>query len=472
MPILFADVSLIILLAKGFSMNSLEHRLQIGLSASLLLLFMLLWFLGQQSMDDLTHEFVGSRLDHDIESVLAALEVNLDTISLKNETMPPVYQQPFSGHYFVIALNDRPNIHSRSLWDQSLIMPKLKAGERVLNISDGPRDQKLLQINMAFNKDGHNIAIALAEDLSAINIQKLKFKKYFLILSLSGLTILLVLQSIILRLSFKRLEPVLSDIKHLEEGELFKLSENVPSEVLPLVQEVNHLLTLLEKRLERSRNALGNLSHALKSPLNLLFQYLYTHSDAQDEKSHSNLINAKKQVERINQLINRELKRARLAGKGGSTQRFNAVQEIPELIGVVKKIYSHRDLNIKTQIDKTMMIFGDREDMLELMGNLLDNACKWANNRINLIVTRETSKHAGIVSDKINIIIEDDGQSIKKEQLASLIHRGARLDESVDGHGLGLSIVNDIVKLYAGTIEFTDSSSLGGLQVNITIDIN
>ncbi len=451
-------------------MNSLEHRLQIGLSTSLLLLFILLWFVGQQSMDDLTHEFVGSRLDHDIESLLTALEVNSETISLKKGKMPTVYQQPFSGHYFVIAVNNITTLHSRSLWDHSLAMPKLNPGERILNITDGPRNQKLLQISMAFNKEGLNISIALAEDLSAINIQKIKFKKYFLILSSIGLILLLVLQSVILRLSFKRLEPVLSDIKHLEEGELVKLSENVPSEVLPLVREVNHLLILLEKRLERSRNALGNLSHALKSPLNLLFQYLYGYSDKPDEKSHSNLIKAKKQVERINQLINRELKRARLAGKGGSTQRFNAVQEVPELIGVVKKIYSHRELIINTQIDKTMTTFGDREDMLELIGNLLDNACKWANHTINLIISREIN-NSDIVPDKINIIIEDDGQSIKKEQLASLIHRGSRLDESVDGHGLGLSIINDIVKLYAGTIDFKDSSSLGGLQVNITIDI-
>ena len=453
-------------------MNSLEHRLQIGLSASLLLLFALLWFLGQQSMDDLTHEFVGSRLDHDIESLLAALEVSSDTISLKKGKMSPVYQQPFSGHYFVIALNDMPTIHSRSLWDQSLIIPKLTPGERIIKISDGPMDQNLLQISMAFNKEGLKISIALAEDLTAINIQKLKFKKYFLLLSLSGLALLLVLQSVILRLSFKRLDPVLSDIKHLEEGVLFKLSENVPSEVLPLVQEVNHLLALLEKRLERSRNALGNLSHALKSPLNLLFQYLYRDSDDKDENSHTNLINAKKQVERINQLINRELKRARLAGKGGSTKRFNAIKDVPELIGVVKKIYSQRDLIINTQIDKTITTFGDREDMLELIGNLLDNACKWAKHTINLFITRKTLNESGAASDKINIIIEDDGQSIKKEQLASLIHRGTRLDESVVGHGLGLSIVNDIVKLYSGAIEFKDSSSLGGLQVNITIDIN
>ncbi|MCW8929193.1 MAG: ATP-binding protein [Gammaproteobacteria bacterium] len=437
-------------------MNSLEHRLHIGLSISLLLLFGFFWFLGQKSMDDLTHEFVGSRLDHDIESLLATLEIQSDTISLKKDTMPPVYQQPFSGHYFIVALKDKPVIHSRSLWDQSLVIPKLKTGERVLSVTDGPEDQKLLQISMAFNKKGVELSIVLAEDLSAINIQKQQFKKYFFILSLGGLLSLLLLQRIILRFSFKRLETVRTDIKSLEEGEALKLPENVPSEILPLVQEINHLLVLLEKRLERSRNALGNLSHALKSPLNLLFQSL----SARDEK-----IDPQKQAQRIDQLINRELKRARLAGKGSSTQRFNASKEIPELIEVVKQIYLNRDLLISSSIDNQVTSFADREDMLELIGNLLDNACKWANKKINISI-----KKSDIVSDKINIVIEDDGHGIEKEQLTLLVERGQRLDESVDGTGLGLSIVNDIVKLYSGSIEFTRSSSLGGLQVSVTID--
>lgn len=110
--------------------------------------------------------------------------------------------------------------------------------------------------------------------------------------------------------------------------------------------------------------------------------------------------------------------------------------------------------------------------MLELMGNLLDNACKWANHEINIYIIRCSATGKNIDPDKINIIIEDDGPGIETDQLASLTQRGTRLDESVDGHGLGLSIVNDIVKLYAGTIEITPSSTLGGLNTNIIIDIN
>ncbi len=454
-------------------MNSLEHRLHIGLSLSLLLLFGFLWFLGQKSMNDLTHELVASRLDHDIESLLVALEINDDTVHLKKGRMPPVYQQPFSGHYFVVTVDNKPLIHSRSLWDQSLTVPALKTGERNLQVTRGPEDQELLQINMGFNKKGLDIVIGLAEDLTVINTQKSRFKTYFFIFSLIGLVLLLLLQSLILRVSFKRLESVRSGIKCLEEGELIKLSENVPSEVLPLVQEVNHLLVLLEKRLERSRNALGNLSHALKSPLNLLIQYFYSHDNDLEQLNHNvtanakKKINAKKQLERINQLINRELKRARLAGKGGSTQRFHPDIEIPELIAVIRQMYAYRDLQIHYHIDDSITTFGDREDMLELIGNLLDNAGKWANRQINIAIHCTNSG-----SETINIIIEDDGQSIDATQLASITQRGTRLDESVDGHGLGLSIVNDIVKLYAGSIEISQSSSLGGLKVNITIDMN
>ena len=448
-------------------MKSLEHRLQIGLSLSLLVLFVMLWFLGQKSMNDLTHEFVGSRLEHDIESLLAVLKVQSNTLQLDSNRMTLIYNQPFSGHYYAIALNNLPVIASRSLWDESLEIPILKIGEKRLEVREGPDKQKLLVISMSFNKKGQHITITLAEDLSAIEIQQNIFKKYFFIASLLGLVLLFITQNIILRFSFKRLESIRSDIKRLEEGDILNLSEDVPAEILPLVQEVNHLLKLLEQRLERSRNALGNLSHALKSPLNLLFQYFNRQeSDTIYSLNNSeNSIDANQQVERLDQLINRELKRARLAGKGGSTKRFNAAKELPDLVNVVEKIYLQRQLEIEVFIGSSITTFGDREDMLELIGNLLDNASKWADKIISLKIN-------AIAVDQIHIIIEDDGAGIEEQQLASLLKRGERLDEAVTGHGLGLSIVNDIVKLYGGSIEFSRSELLGGLCVSIKIDSN
>ncbi len=440
-------------------MNSLEHRLHIGLSLSLLLLFSLLWFLGQRSMNELIYDFVLSRMEHDVESLLSSLDVNNNKARLKADHLPLVYQQPYSGHYFMVSVNHKPVIHSRSLWDQMLKIPRLKTGAQKVEITQGPRDQELLQISMAFNKNNTPVTIALAEDLTVINQRKQEFKTWFFIMSLGGLVILLLIQSVIIRLSFKHLESVCSDVQCLEEGEIVKLSENVPTEVLPLVQEVNHLLSLLEKRLERSRNALGNLSHPLKSPLNLLYQYL--NNDPQNLQAQ--LPEAQKQVERINQLINRELKRARLAGKGGSSRRFNPAEEPPELINVFKQMYSRKTLEITFHIAENINNFGDREDMLELIGNLLDNAGKWSEGKIHIEINSSGS-------DRVLIRIEDNGPGIAGDQIKQISQRGARLDESVvDGHGLGLSIVNDIVKLYAGSISMTQSP-MGGLRIDIYLD--
>lgn len=437
-------------------MKSLEHRLLIALSLSLLTLFAILWLVGQKSMDELTHEFVVSRLEHDIESLLSAINVTSDSIHIKHERVAPIYEQPFSGHYFSVAVTGHPLIYSRSLWDQILKSPLLKPGERVLQTIDGPNHQKLLLISIGFKKKGQTISISLAEDLSAIDTQKEKFKKRFALFSISGLFILLLLQSIILRLSFKRLKTLQTEVKQLSDGNLLKLSENVPSEVFPLVKEINHLLELLEQRLSRSRNALGNLAHALKTPLNLLYQNF----DKQPEQPQE----ARQQLERIKLLMDRELKRARLAGKGNVSQRFNAETELPQLIKVVKQIYSHRQLDIDYQISEPLLFYSDNEDMLELFGNLLDNACKWARSKVNIKLSNPDT-------ESIEIIIEDDGQGVSEEQLASLTKRGIRLDESVEGHGLGLSIVNDIVKLYGGTIDFS-RSSLDGLQIKIKFNLN
>ncbi|MCU7800809.1 MAG: sensor histidine kinase [gamma proteobacterium symbiont of Lucinoma myriamae] len=436
-------------------MKSLERRLQVGLSLSLLTLFAMLWFIGQKSMDDLTHEFVVSRLEHDVETLLSAIQLKPDRIHMVHERVAPIYQQPFSGHYFSVSVANNPIIYSRSLWDQSLKNPHLKPGERSIQITDGPDSQTLLLISMGFSKKGQSISISLAEDLTAIDIQKGTFKRRFAIFSLSGLLILLILQSLILRLSFKRLESMQSEIKHLGDGEVVKLSDDVPSEVLPLVKEINHLLTLLEQRLKRSRNALGNLTHALKTPLNLLFQHFDNTSDESEE--------ARVQLERISHLMDRELKRARLAGKGIARQQFNAAREVPELVRVVQQIYAYKQLHIEQQFNETLLLSCDREDMLELMGNLLDNACKWARSKIIINLSDSNTDH-------VTISIEDDGQGVTEEQIQSLTQRGVRLDESVEGHGLGLSIVHDIVKLYGGSIQFFQSS-LGGLRVIIKFDI-
>ncbi len=438
-------------------MNSLEHRLQLGLALSLVLFIGILWVVGNQSIRGLTEDFVISRLEHDAESLLAALELDSSHTRVRRNRVNTIYHQPLSGHYYIIRLNDGREFTSRSLWDYTLTVPQLAPGESRRMRATGPSGQLLLVWVKGFQKQGHEITVAVAEDLNPIKEHRDQFKHNFALLALGGLLGLLLVQRIVVQRSFRRLEPVQNDIRRLEQGETGKLSEDVPSEIMPLVQEFNHLLRLLEQRLERSRNALGNLAHVLKGPLHLLIQYFDSEANLQNDRQRNE---ARIQAERIRQLMERELKRARLAGNGVPSQRFNPHKEIPYLVEVLQQIHQGRSVEIHCQIATDAPAFGDREDMLELLGNLLDNAFKWATSKVFCSIS---------VNKGVEIVIADDGSGLSTGDMDLLTQRGIRLDEMTEGHGLGLAITKDIVTLYGGAMDLERSPALGGLQIRIVL---
>ena len=438
-------------------MNSLERRLQVGIILSLILLMGLLWVIGNQSIRGLTEDFVVSRLEHDAESLLAALELSDGDAALRKRQINPVFDQPFSGHYYVIRFSNGQELISRSLWDQMLTVPVLTSNETLRQHQMGPEGQDLLLWVRGFSKQGQDFTLAVAEDLTPIQKHKDRFKNYFAFLTLAGLFGLLLVQSLMLRGSFRRLDSVREEIRQIQQGSRETLSEEVPKEIVPLVREVNQLHSLFTQRLERSRNALGNLAHALKGPLSVLVQYLDNTQYSTNEEQRRHAVN---QAERIRQLMERELHRARLAGKGGATRKFDPREELPDLTALLKQSHRERNLEISYEVTRDLPAFGDREDMLELVGNLMDNACKWAKSRVQCSFSGNST---------VCIIVEDDGPGLSEEELLKLIRRGSRLDESVEGHGLGLAIVTDIIKLYGGQIEFDKSVKLGGLRVEASL---
>ncbi len=364
-------------------MKSLEGRLQLGLVVTLVVLMGLIWLIGSQALRNMTEGFVASRLEHDAEGLLAAMMIDRGGMRLRWRRINQVYSQPLSGLYYVIRFDDGHTVRSRSLWDQSLEMPELAPGETRRELVQGPADQRLLLLLNGYRKSGRNLTLGVGEDMTPIYDERDYFMRWFAVLAVGGLLVLLLVQSLAVRRSFRRLKRVREDMHRLEQGQVVELSEDVPSEVRPLVQEFNHLLRLLSQRLERSRNALGNLAHALKGPLNLLTQYFdASGSDPVDSGRQQ----AALQTERIRQLVERELKRARLAGKDLFSRRFHPVEELPDLIAVLRQVHRTKAVSVHHQIDEGIEPFGDREDMLELLGNLLDNACKWAASRVVCLI--------------------------------------------------------------------------------------
>lgn len=440
-------------------MISLRDRLGIGMVATVVLVFVAQWLLVTTAISRVVENYVESRLLHDADSFTSAIVVRDGGARLEmpgTAMYASIYQQPFSGHYYRVASAQAVR-RSRSLWDRDLEVPMLAPGEqRTLHLG-GPQQQPLLAILRGISKQSVPLTVVVAEDIGPLQTDLRQFKQRYLLVSLAALLLLLLLQRIGLRWGLKPLQAVGASLQDLRYGRVQRLGGEVPEEIRPLQSEINRLLESLSRRLSLSRNAVSNLAHGLKTPLSLLVKL------AEDDEARA-LPALQRQIAwqsaAIRELIDRELRRAQLAGGNTVGDQFRPAEDLRELAGVMRRVHAGKSLDIAVDATEPAVPF-DRQDMLELMGNLMDNACKWAKVRVHV----EAKGAAGM----LQLGIEDDGPGCGPEDLQRLGQRGVRLDEATAGHGLGLAIAADIVALYAGRLQFGTSVRLGGLRVTIEL---
>jgi signal transduction histidine kinase len=437
-------------------MSSLRQRLQLALTASILAV-LLLFGLGQAWLGErLMHGLIATRLGDEAESLLSAVswdaEGNLQLLSGK---LSSLYQRPFSGHYYLLS-DGRQQLRSRSLWEQGL---GPDPDGRDLYEAGGPLQQDLLILHRRYRKQGHELQLWLAEDMNPHYAPLQTYYRNFAVATLVVLLLLWWWQRTIIRRGLRPLDEAASAVARLKQGELQRLGESVPEEIAPLVAEVNHLTARLEQSIERSRHALGNLSHALKTPLTLL-QQLADHQLWRDYPREYEILQT--QLEQIHRRIDEELRRARIVGSSHPAQGFNPAADLPLLVETVKRVHQDKPLLMEFQAPDQMLAGLSRDDMMELLGNLLDNAAKWADTRVRC--------HVLVDVDAARLVIEDDGPGVKETQQL-LSQRGTRLDEQVTGHGLGLAICKEIAEAYGGSLQLCHSTELGGLCVEARLPL-
>jgi len=433
--------------------TSLRARLGLGLLLSLVLMLGLLWLITGASVRSLMEEQLASRLTHDGETLLGGLNVTADgQLVLDAQRIQGIYNQPFSGHYFVVEVEGRV-IRSRSLWDETLQIPRLAVGESGLTHITGPQQQPLLLWSSAFRKQGRVVRLAVAETLLALQDGTRRIQLRLLGWSLAVVLLLLLIQRYIVVRSLRPVADTARDVTRLEQGEIRELREQVPAEVLPLVQAINQLLQRQHQRLQRSREAIGNLAHSIKTPLTLLQQLAREKVATDDQAACDQLEHYSRQ---ISGLIDQSLRRARLAGDSLGASRFHLQHDLPVLVDTLKRLHRDKTVHFHQQLNNLSTLPLEQQDGMELLGNLLDNAWKWARSQVQLTI----EAGAGL-----EIVVEDDGPGVDEALLQSLMQRGVRQDEEAPGHGIGLSIVKSLVEQLNGGIAFSRSTTLGGLRV-------
>ncbi|ODR85490.1 sensor histidine kinase [Shewanella xiamenensis] len=434
-------------------MYSLKAYLTRNLLITLTCAMALLLYLLFQGIQILTQDFVASRLQHDADSLISALEPQADgTWSLSTDRLPNVYHRVNSGHYFAINIGEQ-QLRSRSLFDHNVVLPTLKVGEQKL-ATQYVGHHHWLMFSQAIVKNEQTIILWVTEDISSLEQTQLRFLGFAAVVVLLTIMILLFAQHLLLKRGFKSLEQMPDAIRQLRlQGQEID-TQHTPTEISPLIEEIERLINQLGQRVQRSRNALGNLAHEMKRPLQGLQSYLDSLAPEQRREGSKVLAD-------LHHIIERELKRTKIVGLS-TPGRFTVLNDdLPPLIQVMQRIYPERQIDYR--FDKALVIPFDRDDLLELLGNLLDNACKHARRQIQLCIEQtNTSNRAYLIE------VSDDGEGVSDSDLTVITERGIRLDESVQGHGLGLSICKDIVESYQGELSFTHST-LGGLKVSVIL---
>ncbi len=403
-------------------------------------------------------------LDVHLKQLLAGIDV--DATGRLTVTRPPAdprFADPISGLYWQAGDERGQLLRSRSLWDMTLPLPpdELSVGEVHRHEADGPAKARVMvterRVMLTIGDRRTPVRVAVAADLSPVSRAVSRFT-WDLAAALVLLGIVLTIATAIqVTLGLRPLQALRRGVADIRAGRIDRLLPVAPTEVRPLVEEVNALLDAQEREIERSRGRAADLAHAFRTPLAALS------ADARRLRERGDdaiALDIQAIGDAMSRHVDRELARARV--RGGVRRRGDLATELAplvcSLVSILARTPSGAHITFESRILDTMAVPFDRTDLAEILGNLLDNAAQHAASRV--LVTANASANA------ISIAVEDDGMGIAPDARARALERGARLDQRGKGAGLGLAIVQDVLDAYAWRLAL-GTSELGGLKATI-----
>ena len=408
---------------------------------------------------------VQDRLQAQVYMLLGAVEVG----ALNRLTLPPALPEarfsiPDSGLYADVMDSQGTIVwHSPSLLGLALpFFPAVRtSGDTQFAALESADDTPLfiLAFTVSWEIAANQYRLytfRVAETQTDFNDQLWSFRRSLWgWLAASG-AVLLAVQGLILRWSLKPLRRVAAEVTDIEAGQRAELGHDYPEELQPLTANLNALIRQGHAHLERYRNALGDLAHSLKTPLAVLRGELDRHAPPEELRQ-----TLAEQVERMNRTVDYQLQRAAAAGRIALSAPLPVAPIARKILDSLAKVYADRGLQLHCEVAPGTAFYGDEGDLLEILGNLADNACKWSRRQV---VVRACLAEQGGRAELV-VEVEDDGPGIPAEQAPLLLNRGQRADLTVAGHGIGLAVVRDLVEeVYYGRLDLS-RGELGGALV-------
>ncbi len=417
------------------------------------------------------HRGVDDHLEGVVDAVTGRLEVTPSGVRVPGAAVAPRYANPLSGRYWAVFSEDgRALAASRSwreagvLWDGDLQVDSAMAndaadrpGRFVDGEGVGPQGERLHARAKGVSVEGADgvLIVVAARDRAPIDASVRTF-------TLWALLALTMFAAALVGLVFagvqRALSPILQlgdDVAQVRQGVRERVGEDTPRELAPVAQELNALLDHNHALVERARADVGNLAHALKTPLSVL----RNEADARPGPL-AELVSRQTGV--MAEQVDHHLKRAQLAARAhASTARTPVGAVLNDLARTLPRMHVGKDVALEVEASPGLLFRGERQDFEEIAGNLLDNAYKWTQGRV-------TARAAADGEGRLQLIVEDDGPGLPANERASALRRGVRLDETAPGTGLGLAIVNDLARAHGGQVRL-DQSSMGGLRVDVRL---
>lgn len=445
---------------------TLTRNLRSRLILSAALWIVLLMVLGGIALSYAFRQTVEDAFDNKLDIFLGALVAassadNKGEIGIARGLGDPRFSQVYSGWYWQVSVRGGATLRSRSLWDRELDLPPLPDGPGAVSKAylQGPRDRQLRLASRLLNVDRVSgpVRFSVAGDTAELAKDRSRFDTLlFIALGLLGVGAFaaIVVQ---VRFGLRPLRSLILDLESIKQGERDRLRGEYPEEIMPLVDAMDAVLDENQDRIGRARRHVGNLAHALKTPLTLL------KAELRDGLPSSKKDALDVEVETISRLVEHHLSRAAAAGR--SQYAWKAI-EVREVVTAIRdglaRVFAEKNLEFTLDLPPELVFVGEREDLEELLGNLMENACKWAKRRIAVSGSLEAGS--------LILRVGDDGPGVPAALSRHITARGSRLDEREPGFGLGLSIVADHVEIYGGSLTFGESA-YGGLQAEIRLPV-